>query len=91
MVYRSPLIEKEQMRIRSNMTTLDHATDLYRRFVAKLTTQEDNFDKSLQLIAQLRAELAEKKRELARLFPSSESDSDQSDPFGSVDPFGDDS
>lgn len=37
-------IGEEQERIRQNMEQLDHDSELYRKYVAKLTEQEDEFD-----------------------------------------------
>jgi chromosome segregation ATPase len=65
-------IKAEQSRIRSNMSPLNHDSELYRRYVAKLTAQEDRFDDALQAIAQSRVKLAEFKGELAKFFPSSQ-------------------
>ncbi len=37
-------IEEEQNRIRMNMVQLDHSSDLYKRYVKKLSTQEDEVE-----------------------------------------------
>jgi hypothetical protein len=86
-------IKAEQSRIRGNMSPLNRDSELYRRYVTKLTAQEDRFDDALQAIAQSRVRLTELTRELAKYFPSS----DQNDkgqpgdnPFGAGEnPFGD--
>ena len=39
-------IGDEQSRIRQNMTTLDHASDLYKRYVKKFSDQEDEVKSS---------------------------------------------
>ena len=64
-------IKSEQSRIRSNMSALDHDSDIYHRYVQKLTAQEDRFDAALQLIARLRGQRTDQQRELAKFFPSS--------------------
>jgi predicted nucleic acid-binding Zn-ribbon protein len=38
-------IGEEQARIRENMGRLDHATDLYKRYVKKFSDQEDEIEK----------------------------------------------
>ena len=78
-------IQGEQSRIRSNMSPLDRDSELYRRYVTKLTSQEDRFDGALQAIAQTRVKYSEIKRQLAKFFPSSEDDAeipDGGNPFG---------
>ncbi len=77
-------ITNEQSRIRSNMSHLGRESDLYRRYLAKLTAQEDNFDKGRKVVWQTRVELAEMRRELAKFFPSS----DRDDGIDALDPFG---
>ncbi len=81
-------IKDEQSRIRSNMSALGHDSDLYRRYVTKLTAQEDHFDKQLGAIAQTRVRYTEMRRELAKFFPSSADDEAGADPFEVGDPFG---
>ncbi len=46
-------IGKEQERIRQNMAQLDRNSDLYKKYVEKLTAQEDEFDATRADIAQL--------------------------------------
>jgi hypothetical protein len=86
-------IKAEQSRIRGNMAPLNRDSDLYRRYVTKLTTQEDRFDEALQAIAQSRVELTGLSRELAKFFPSSDDDPKSQvddNPMGpGQDPFGD--
>jgi hypothetical protein len=88
-------IKSEQSRIRSNMSPLDRDSELYRRYVTKLTSQEDKFDSAIEAIAQTRVKYSEIKRQLAKFFSSSEDDAetpDGGDPFGGNnadgDPFG---
>jgi hypothetical protein len=89
-------VTAEQSRIRGNMSQLSHDSDLYRRYLDKLTAQENNFDKGRAVIWQTRVELAELRRELAKFFPSSDNDDeiDLLDPFDvrpatdHTDPFG---
>ncbi len=57
-------ITGEQGRIRKNLESLDHASDLYRRYVTKLNQQEDRLDQLLAEIAQSRDEEAELRRQL---------------------------
>jgi len=57
-------IEQEQDRIRKNMKELDHASELYKQYVAKLTEQETQFDKLREEVRQLRAQEAEKQKAL---------------------------
>lgn len=89
-------IAKEQSRIRSNMSSLDRDSDLYRRYVTKLTGQEDKFDAARDTIVRTRTELSKMRLELSRFFPSSDKvDKEDADdnPFGddddsTADPFG---
>jgi hypothetical protein len=81
-------IKSEQSRIRSNMSALGRDSDLYRRYVAKLTKQEDNFDKALAVIAGARVQFSQMRRELAKFFPSSSEDNATPSPFDAPDPFG---
>ena len=81
-------IKSEQSRIRSNMSALYREADLYSRYVKKLTTQEDNFDKALRAIAETRVKTARMRRELDKFPLSAENEADQNDPFGDADPFG---
>ncbi len=81
-------IKSEQSRIRSNMSPLDRDSELYRRYVTKLTNQEDKFDGVLQAIAQTRVTFSELKRQLAKFFPSSEAEDDAELPGGDANPFG---
>ncbi|MCH7726173.1 MAG: hypothetical protein IH991_06805 [Planctomycetes bacterium] len=67
-------IKIEQSRIRSNMSALNRDADLYRRYVTKLTKQEDNFDKAVQVIAQTRIKHSQMRRELEKFFPCSKDD-----------------
>ncbi|MEA3400480.1 MAG: hypothetical protein U9R79_04470 [Armatimonadota bacterium] len=46
-------IDDEQARIRQNMEQLDHDSELYQKYVAKLTEQEDEFDQVRKEIDQL--------------------------------------
>ncbi len=46
-------INEEQARIRENMATLDHATDLYKRYVKKFSDQEDEIEKLRPQIKEL--------------------------------------
>jgi hypothetical protein len=48
-------ITSEQDRIRQNMQAIDRNTDLYRRYVKKLTDQEDDIDKIRKEAEKLRA------------------------------------
>jgi hypothetical protein len=50
------VIEQEQKRIRDNMAQLPKDSDLYRRYVMKLTEQEDSIDKLRTQITAARAE-----------------------------------
>ncbi len=54
----------EQERIRQNMEQLDHDSDLYKKYVAKLTAQEDEFDKVRGEIDALKIEQTKAQREL---------------------------
>ncbi|HTU26479.1 MAG TPA: hypothetical protein VMF30_13825, partial [Pirellulales bacterium] len=49
------LFTGEQERIRENMKTLDHDSDLYRRFVKKLGVQEDEIEKIRAELEQLKS------------------------------------
>jgi len=49
-------IGEEQERIRQNMEQLDHDSDLYRKYVTKLTEQEDEFDKVRGEVTKLQEE-----------------------------------
>jgi len=51
-------IGTEQERIRQNMEQLDHDNDLYKKYVTKLTEQEDEFDKVRGEIAALQTQRA---------------------------------
>lgn len=57
-------IGEEQERIRQNMEQLDHDSDLYRRYVAKFSEQEDEFDKIRGEIEALKQERNTKQQEL---------------------------
>lgn len=57
-------IGEEQERIRQNMEQLDHDSDLYRRYVAKFSEQEDEFDKIRTEIEGLKQERNTKQQEL---------------------------
>ena len=46
-------ISEEQGRIRENMGKLDHATDLYKRYVKKFSDQEDEIEKLRPQIKEL--------------------------------------
>jgi uncharacterized protein (DUF3084 family) len=48
-------IGEEQSRIRQNMAQLDRNSDLYKKYVQKLTEQEDEFDSTTQALAALKA------------------------------------
>jgi len=54
----------EQERIRQNMEQLDHDSDLYKKYVTKLTAQEDEFDKVRGEIDALTTEQSKAQREL---------------------------
>jgi hypothetical protein len=54
----------EQERIRQNMEQLDHDSDLYKKYVAKLTAQEDEFDKVRGEIDALEVERSKAQREM---------------------------
>jgi predicted RNase H-like nuclease (RuvC/YqgF family) len=54
------VISKEQDRIRQNMAQLDHATDLYKKYVGKFSGQEDEIEK-------LRGQIQESQTEETRL------------------------
>ncbi|MEN6546299.1 MAG: DUF4139 domain-containing protein, partial [Armatimonadia bacterium] len=58
-------IEQEQSRIRANMKELDRASELYKQYVEKLTKQETEFEALRGQIAELRAQEAAKKAEIA--------------------------
>ena len=47
-------IEDEQNRIRLNMVQLDHSSDLYKRYVKKLSTQEDEVEELRPLVSDLK-------------------------------------
>jgi hypothetical protein len=47
-------INDEQSRIRQNMAQLDHTGDLYKKYVAKLSAQEDEFDAVTARLAELK-------------------------------------
>ncbi|HUS79710.1 MAG TPA: DUF4139 domain-containing protein [Armatimonadota bacterium] len=49
-------IGTEQERIRQNMEQLDHDNDLYKKYVTKLTEQEDEFDKVRGEVAALKTQ-----------------------------------
>ena len=51
-------IAEEQNRIRQNMAQLDRASDLYKKYVTKLSEQEDEFDKTTAEIKSLREQEA---------------------------------
>jgi hypothetical protein len=57
-------IGEEQARIRQNMEQLDHDSELYTKYVTKLTAQEDEFDKVRGEIAQLKEQLRTLEAEL---------------------------
>lgn len=57
-------ITQEQDRIRQNMGQLDHATDLYKRYVQKLGTQEDSVEKMREQIQKLTAEETRQRKSL---------------------------
>ncbi len=50
-------IEQEQARIRPNMEAVDRNTDLYNRYVKKLTDQEDHIEKLRDQVREVEAEL----------------------------------
>jgi hypothetical protein len=47
-------IEDEQNRIRLNMVQLEHTSDLYKRYVKKLSTQEDEVEELRPLVSDLK-------------------------------------
>jgi hypothetical protein len=57
-------IEREQVRIRENMERIDRQSDLYKRYVLKLTSQEDQLE---NLRAQLEKLKAEEQKQRASL------------------------
>jgi chromosome segregation ATPase len=78
-------ITNEQARIRSNMSSLDRQSDLYRQYVGKLTAQESKLDKVLQEIDEMRVKQVEMERDLAKYFPST--NSERANPGSNVNPF----
>lgn len=57
-------ITEEQNRIRQNMAQLDRASDLYKKYVTKLSEQEDEFDAATAAIKDLRQQEQAKTDEL---------------------------
>ncbi len=57
-------IEEEQARIRQNMEQLDHDGELYKKYVAKFTAQEDEFDKVRAEIETLNTEREKQQKAL---------------------------
>jgi hypothetical protein len=54
----------DQGRIRQNMNQLDHGSDLYKRYVAKFTEQEDDVERLRKQVLRLQAERESMEREL---------------------------
>jgi len=81
-------IGAEQARIRGNMSTLGKDSELFKRYVEKLTAQEDKFDAARDKLVQLRTDLATKRWQLAQLFSSSDKAAPATDGAGAEDPFG---
>ena len=59
-------IHREQSRIRENMGRLEKDSDLYKRYVSLLDEQEDQLEKSLESIEDLRAKEQRQREELDR-------------------------
>jgi len=59
-------IHREQSRIRENMGRLEKDSDLYKRYVSLLDEQEDQLEKSLESIEDLRAKEQRQQEELDR-------------------------
>jgi predicted nuclease with TOPRIM domain len=57
-------IRQEQSRIRQNMDALNRDSSLYKRYVQQLSDQEDELEKILQRIDDLRARELEQQRDL---------------------------
>ncbi|NTV65611.1 MAG: hypothetical protein HGA65_19050, partial [Oscillochloris sp.] len=72
------------------MSTLGKDSELFKRYVEKLTVQEDKFDAARDKLVQLRTDLASKRWQLAQLFPSSDKDAPAIDGSDAEDPFGKD-
>ena len=58
-------IGQEQERIRQNMKELDRQSDLYRKYVDKLTVQENELDKLREEVKTLRGQEQDKERAIA--------------------------
>lgn len=58
-------ISSEQSRIRENMKTIDRASDLYTRYMKKLTEQETTLETLSTDVKAARADLTQRQRELA--------------------------
>lgn len=58
-------IDEEQTRIRQNMGQLDHASDLYKRYVKMFDTQEDQIAKARAQLKALSAEADRQERAMA--------------------------
>jgi hypothetical protein len=57
-------VSEEQNRIRQNMGQLDRNTDLYKRYVQKFSTQEDQVEKMREQISKLTQDEDQKRRQL---------------------------
>lgn len=58
-------INRGQDRIRENMKALDHTSDLYKRYVSELDSQETTLQNSNDKIAALQNQLAQQRQDLA--------------------------
>jgi hypothetical protein len=67
-------IDREQARIRQNMTNLDQANALYQQYVHKLTTQEEQIEKLRSEISELRANEQAAAQEMRQQMESLNSD-----------------
>ena len=59
-------IHREQSRIRENMARLEKTSDLYKRYVALLNDQEDQLERALSAIEDLRIKEQQQREELDR-------------------------
>jgi len=57
-------IDTDQSRIRQNMNTIDHSSDLYKRYMQKLTAQETKVEELAGAIVQAQGELETARAEL---------------------------